>query len=226
MTEKYSKALVAQIDLGFAKFNGLMIPDGRYAIAVPQIAELFQFNPNQASRDLKRLLGNDFQFDQAKSELNPKAVNIVYLEDFGQIIRALDKKGNPIAIAFIDAILVESLERRFDNSFGKKVSEEERNARLELRIKRILARHKWTDTLMERHVKLFGTKPSPEQYREWTVEVNKALFNKPHFKCDRDNMEIDEQLLIEQFEFMAVRNAQKFPDISCNELVRKALETF
>lgn len=33
MTEKYSKASVSEIDMGFAKFKGLMIPDGRYEIA-------------------------------------------------------------------------------------------------------------------------------------------------------------------------------------------------
>jgi hypothetical protein len=34
------KAQVATIDLGFTQFDGLMLPDGQYAIAVPQAADL------------------------------------------------------------------------------------------------------------------------------------------------------------------------------------------
>ena len=54
------KAQVATIDLGFAKFDGLMLPNGEYAIAIPQVATLIQSIPNTASRDFKRLLGESF----------------------------------------------------------------------------------------------------------------------------------------------------------------------
>jgi hypothetical protein len=175
---------------------------------------------------LKRLLGGDFKPSKAKTEFNKNYTNIIPLSDFKKIIRALDKSGNTIASAFTDAILEEGLERRFDSAFNRLVDEAERNARIELRMKRIMARHQWTDILMNRHIKLTGNKPLPEDYKRWTVIVNNKLFNQPHFKCDRDNMKFNEQLLIEQFEFMAARVATKFPNLSCNLLLDKVLGTF
>jgi hypothetical protein len=41
MTNNIIKATSAKINLGFAIIDGLMLPDGNYAIAVPQIADLF-----------------------------------------------------------------------------------------------------------------------------------------------------------------------------------------
>ena len=220
------KAQVATIDLGFAKFDGLMLPDGSYAIAVPQIAELIQFDKNQASRDFKALLGNGFQFAKASTELNPKAVNIVDVTTFRLILRKLDKQGNAIATALIDAFIEESVDRRLDTAFGKKVSEVERNEILALRMKRLLARHAWTDVLRDRHIQCFGTKPTPSQYKAWTVQANKVLFNKAHFNCDRDTMQTEEQRIIEMFENMAIRRADQNPSVDPSRLLELALDTF
>ena len=46
------KAQIATIDLGFTQFDGLMLPNGDYAIAVPQVATLIQSTPNYASRQV------------------------------------------------------------------------------------------------------------------------------------------------------------------------------
>lgn len=116
-----TKAIVSKIDLGFAQVEGLMLPDGSYAIAVPQIADLFGDTRNYASQSLKRLMGADFKTHKVSTEFNPKPVNIVKLEDFKKIIRLLDKKGNEVASAFMDAILEEGLERRFDHVFNENV---------------------------------------------------------------------------------------------------------
>lgn len=75
-----TKAVVAKVDLGFTVIDGLMLPDGSYAMGASQIAEIFQFDKNQSSRTIKSILGNDFQFDTTKSELHPKAVNILRLD--------------------------------------------------------------------------------------------------------------------------------------------------
>lgn len=220
------KAVVAKVDLGFTVIDGLMLPDGSYAMGASQIAEIFQFDKNQSSRAIKSILGNDFQFDTTKSELNPKAVNILRLDQAITVIRHLDKKGNVIASAFADAILQEGLERRFDVAFNIKVSEDERNKRLTLRMSRLMARRLWTDTLMERYIKLHGAKPTRDQYKYWTVVVNQQLFNKPHFNCNRDIMNDEEQKTIELFERMAVRMANKYPAIDCDGLLDKALAMF
>jgi hypothetical protein len=226
MTNNSIKATSAKINLGFAVIDGLMLPSGEYAIAVPQIADLFQYNPNLASRDLKRLLGEGFSPSKISTDLGKQLINVVSIATFKKIILTLSKQGHPVASSFIDAILEEGLERRFDLAFNQLVDEAERNARIELRMKRIMARHQWTDILMNRHLKQTGVKPLPDDYKRWTVTVNNKLFNKLHFKRNRDNMSFDEQLLIEQFEFMAARVANKFPDLSCNMLLEKTLETF
>ena len=221
-----TKAIVSQIDLGFAKFEGLMLPDGSYAIGVSQIAELMQSAKDHSSRDIKALLGKGFQFAKIASELNPKAVNIVDLITFRKIIRALDKQGNPVASALVDAFIEESIDRRYDTAFGKKVTESERNQILAQRMKRLIARRGWTDILQERHIECYGSKPTPKQFRDWTVRVNQALFTKTHFKCDRDNMQAEEQSIIETFEKMAVRRAGQNPKEEPTILLELALDTF
>jgi len=219
-------AVVAKIDLGFAVIDGLMLPDGSHAVAVPQLAEVFDTSKNTFSRDLKRLLGEEFRPSSTATELGNQKINVVSLAEVTRIIRALEKKGNPIASTFTDAILQEGLERRFDIAFNVRVSEDERNKRLALRMGRLLARRLWTDTLMERHLKLHGEKPTKDQYKYWTVIVNERLFNQPHFNCNRDTMNNDEQKTIELFERMAVRMADKHPTIDCDGLLGHALAMF
>jgi len=221
-----TKAIVSQIDLGFAKFEGLMLPDGSYAIAVPQIADLIGLDRNQASRGIKRLLDNEFNPTKSTTEYTKAAVNIVDLITFRKIIRALDRQGNPIATALVDAFFEESVERRYDTAFGKKVTESERNQILAQRMKRLIARRGWTDILQERHIECYGTKPTPKQFRDWTVRVNQVLFSKTHFKCDRDNMQAEEQSIIETFEKMAVRRAGQNPKEEPTILLELALDTF
>ena len=48
MSNNSTKAVIATIDLGFTKIDGLMLPDGSYAIAVPQLAELKLVPPNRS----------------------------------------------------------------------------------------------------------------------------------------------------------------------------------
>jgi len=36
------KATVSQVDLGFIQIEGLLLSNGNYAVAIPQIADLFQ----------------------------------------------------------------------------------------------------------------------------------------------------------------------------------------
>jgi len=221
-----TKAIVAKIDLGFVKFDGLMLPDGSYAIAVPQIADLVGLDKNQASRDIKRMVGKDFNPSKSTTEYTKAAVNIIDLATFRKIIRELDRQGNPIASALVDVFIQESIDRRYDTAFGKKVSESERNQILAQRMKRLLARRAWTDVLQDRHVQCYGTKPTPRQFKDWTVRVNQVLFSKKHFNCDRDNMQSDEQRIIEMFENMATRRAGQNPQANPAALLELALDTF
>lgn len=220
------KALIAQINYGFTSLEGLCHPTNGYGIAVPQICNLFQFDKNQGSRTVKRVMGKDFQFDQWHTTLNPKAVNVVQLSSFAMLTYQLAKKGNEIADSFVLAAIEETHERRFDLAFGAKVDEEEYNERLKLRMKRLSARHDWTDTLMNRYVDLFGEKPNRHHYKIWTKEVNLALFNRPNFNSDRDNMTPEQQELIADFERTAKRIASKYPQDTPNAIIQRTLDTF
>lgn len=227
MSNDTSKAVVATVDLGFANIDGLMLPDGSYVASIPQLADIKLIPSGRSIKQLESLCGMTFQSHQKiKSDLHPKAVNIIGLSDLSKLIRQLDKQGNLIARAFVDAILEEGLERRFDKAFGKQVEESERNKLLALRMKRILARKLWTDILRDRSTALFGVSPTPDKYRDWTVQVNERLFNKRHFQCNRDNMNQLEQEIIELFERMAERKAKLHPQATPDQLVEMALASF
>ena len=105
------KAVVAMIQIGNKEVEGLMLPDGNFAIAVPQIWKLFEFSvqPTDASRSIKRLLGNGFQYSRVRSELNPKKVNVVDVKTFELIVAKLDRKGNEKAQDFRDDLVGLSL---------------------------------------------------------------------------------------------------------------------
>lgn len=226
MNNNTTKAVVATVDLGFAKIEGLMLPDSSYAIAVPQLAEVFSFDKNQASRTVKSLLGKNFQFDTAKTELNPKSVNILSLAQATKVIYLLARKGNEIANEFMLALTEEGLDRRFSKAFNQRVTEEEYQSRIALRLKRLEARRLWTDVLRDRSLDLWNEKPTPEQYRLWTVLVNERLFNKRHFQCNRDNMDLMEQETVELFERMAERKSKLHPNATPDELIEIALASF
>lgn len=59
MTEK---AKVAIVKLGSIQFEGLLLLSGEYRMGVTQVARLFpdSVTPNNATREVKRILGEDF----------------------------------------------------------------------------------------------------------------------------------------------------------------------
>lgn len=94
MKNTTDKATVTQVAIGHITIEGLMLPDGSFAVAVPQIADLFLDTRNYASQELKRLMGKGFKTHKITTEFNRKPVNIVTLEQFNQIIFELALKGN------------------------------------------------------------------------------------------------------------------------------------
>lgn len=62
------KSIVAQINLGFAAVEGLMLPDGTYAVSVPQIAKLFSLDSVHAARDVKTLVKKNDSFSLSNEE--------------------------------------------------------------------------------------------------------------------------------------------------------------
>jgi hypothetical protein len=128
------KAQIAQVNLGHIQIEGLMGSDGRFYVAVPQIADRFQFDKNQASRDLKALLGGGFQFDKAITPLNPKAVNAVTLDQFHRILIELGFKGNALVREILRDMSALGLHQLFCDAFDIKNNAEDRAAWLQQRI--------------------------------------------------------------------------------------------
>lgn len=220
------KAVTAKVNLGFAVIDGLMLPNGDFAVAVPQLAEIFGTSKNTFSRDLKRLLGDSFNPSSVATDIGKQRINIISLADVTQVIRALEKKGNAIASAFTDAILQEGLDRRFNRAFDLKTSEDEYNERIKFRVLRVETRLEWTDVLMKRHIELFGCKPAPKQYAYWTKRVNMSLFGQPNFNYDRDTMTKKQQQTIQHFEICAVRWSEQNPKMDCEELLEMMLARY
>lgn len=91
MTENNSttkKAVTAKVNLGFAVIDGLMLPNGDFAVAVPQVADVFGILSNNASRDIKSLLGEGFDFVKIKTDLNSKEINAMTLDQLFQFALA------------------------------------------------------------------------------------------------------------------------------------------
>ena len=128
------KATVTQVQIGPSALQGLMTEDGVFGVAVPQISEHFQFPNKHASRNIKALLGKGFQFAKWKTELNPKAVNVILLADLELMIFELAMQGNPTAIALSRALIGLSLHQLFCDAFGQKFEAEERQWWLNTRL--------------------------------------------------------------------------------------------
>ena len=133
MANNILTATVATVKLGHLEFEGLMFEDGTYGIAVPQIRSIFSFAKDHASRDIKALLGKDFQFPKVRTTLNSKAVNVLQLIDFEKLLFELTIKGNPIAVGISSDLIGLSLTQLFSDAFGKKFEKDERQNFLKAR---------------------------------------------------------------------------------------------
>ncbi len=180
-----SKAMVAKVNFGFVEIEGLLLPDENYAIAASQLMRVL--NPNSArqdnsSRDVKAILGKDYQPVKACSELNSNKVNVLTLEQAKKIIRELDKKGNKTAQALVDALVLEGIERRFDAAFGKKIDEEKRNLWLKARVEGKTARRSLTDAvqdyLLRHNHDPKGNYAKFQVYAKFTDAINCAVLGK------------------------------------------------
>lgn len=127
------KAVITQVQIGSLTIDGLMLPNGDYAIAVPQVADLFMLFPGNAARDLKTLLGNDSKLIKVKTEINKNVTTIVSLEQFTKIVYKLAVNGNQKARDFAEILFELSLHQLFSDAFGVKFEKEDRTRWLEAR---------------------------------------------------------------------------------------------
>lgn len=174
-TMKTQKAIVSEVQIGTIAIEGLMLPDGSFAVAVPQIASLLQFLNKNASRDLKALMGEGFQFLKAKSELNPKPVNIVTLPQFSAILLELSLRGNESAIAMSRLLVGLSLHQLFCDAFGVKFEAEDRQQWLIERMESKRLFRELTDAIQQYYAQQ-GIKPQWYVYSNCMDAINRGLF--------------------------------------------------
>ena len=177
-------ATVSTVKVGGLEFEGLMLEDGTFLIALQQTANIFSVLPNSAQIWLERLLGKGFQFYKVKTN-RPKqegkqnrAENAISLIQFEQVIRKLDRQGNQQAQNLVDAMLGLSLTQLFSDAFHVKFESEDRQAWLTARIKGKVARRGLTDAIKDWYIRNpNGTsRPQHVMYAVTTNRIYQALW--------------------------------------------------
>lgn len=123
--------------------------------------------------------------------------------------------GNAIATAIMRACAEETIERRADREFGVQRTEDERDEKLQIRMKRVLTRLSWTDVIKrdQEDRGIYLSEMGAREFASLTAMVNRRLFGVSHFSYDRDNMDFDQQLDITAFERVLVRRYKEGMDL-------------
>lgn len=135
------KASVTDVKIGPVSIKGLMSENGEFGVAIPQMADLDLIPSNRSAKALKALTGEAFQTNEIqkwKTPIHPKAVNVVTLEAFAQIVLAMSERGNPAARKFVRSMFGLSLHQLFSDAFGLKFEADDRQRWL---VERLATRH-------------------------------------------------------------------------------------
>lgn len=215
------KAVVAIINYAGFEFPGLKLPSGEYAIAVSQVIEIFQqsnggfqFLKQNATRDIKYLLGKDFQLLKSASEINPRKVNILTIEQFGQLTFEVAFRGNDVAKAILKASVSTTIEQAFDIAFDQKQKLEEYQAKQSARVQGKITRRSFTtvigdyvtahsDELSENYKKFIYNNCTDGTYRIVFGRSANKLREAWDCRDVRDELTIEEAMIIESVERLA-----------------------
>ena len=127
MTQKKAeKARVATYDFAGIELEILQLPDGSFGIGVSQFSDHFQLDKSIATRTVKALLGAECQLDKTTSELHPRKINYLTLEQFEKAVLKLAFKGNDLARHFVEVSVGLSLIQVAHDAFGLKYEAESR----------------------------------------------------------------------------------------------------
>lgn len=182
-----TKAQRAAIAIGNISINVYMLPDGSYRLAGRNITDAIEARPGSLTekmgvKSLKDLPSNGLSLYEKSSikSVTGESFIPVSIDIAVQYWRMMDKAGNELAGALIDALIAESIERRADAAFGKIRSEEEYNERIKSRMASKIARRSLTDAIadyIERHPEL-SDNTKRWLYKNATDKQYKLLFNK------------------------------------------------
>ena len=90
---------VSRINFGSIEFDALLSSEAdskgkpRFYVGVSQASTLFQLRISDATRNIKALLGKDFQLLKMRTDLNPKAVNVITLSQFETVQESWTRKA-------------------------------------------------------------------------------------------------------------------------------------
>ena len=144
------KATRATVAIGGLTVDAFMLPDGSYRMSQTQAAEAVGLSRQNVSdflrsNAIKILLGEGYtspisgseqiEIESEGDKRGQSRFNSVPLEIVGAYWLWQSYRGNKKALALCMALIIESLERRFDNAFGVVRSEQERNDATTARIK-------------------------------------------------------------------------------------------
>lgn len=122
-------AEVAIVQVGYLRFEGLLLETGDFGVGFPQLAEMNLVPPNRSLKQLESLLGIRFQSHQkAKTPLNPKAINVISLGEFTSVVVASADRGVGGAIAIRNSLVGLSLHQLFCDAFKIRLESEDRQA--------------------------------------------------------------------------------------------------
>jgi len=204
-----SRADKAQVQIGHIEIEGLMLPDGSFAIGVSQVGRLFLVPQKNTSRDFKTLLGKEDPFLKAQTELNSKAVNILTLPEFELLIAKLDREGNIPAQEFRDSLAGLILHQLYCDAFDIKFEQQDRQLWLKERQEGKLCRRSLTDAtklLIEQGEKLNYGYITLQTYTACQLSTKykeyKSRYKDDHF---RDTLTDGE-----------IRNVKKFEELTAD----------
>ena len=148
MTTEF-KATRATVTIGSLIVDGFMLPDGSYRMSLSQASELVGLLPRNAfdflrSKAIKSLLGegytgsiSDVEIESEGQARGGSRINALPLEVVSAYWLWQAYRGNKQALTLCMGLILETLERRFDNAFGVNRSESERDQRLSDRLQRL-----------------------------------------------------------------------------------------
>ena len=110
-------ATIKTVKFGPLEFEGLLLEDGNFAIAISQLAVLNLVSPNPSPKELEILglvIPDSFK---VKTAHNTEAVDCILLSDFELVVRILDKLGVAVAVDMVDAAFGVAVAELYGDAF-------------------------------------------------------------------------------------------------------------
>lgn len=142
------RAVRASVHIGSLTVDGFMLPDGSYRMSQTQAAECVSLKVQNVSdflrsKAFKALAGEGYtpqisEIEPAGEQLRGQSrINALPLAVVRKYWLWQAHRGNKQALALVDALMAETLERRFDEAFGITRTELERNELLSQRVQEL-----------------------------------------------------------------------------------------